>query len=81
MPKKFIDGALGGYAKEVFSFALASGNNLEVFATTPQVMKSIAAWMSGQVSNYEKQFGIIDMTPSPVQSPLQQSDLKKPGEN
>lgn len=81
LPKKFVDGAIGGYGKEIFSFALTSGNNLDSFATTPQVMKSISAWINTQVQNYEKQFGVIDMTPPSIQSPLQMSDLKKPGED
>jgi hypothetical protein len=77
LPKKFVDGALGGFGKDVFSFALTSGNNLDSFATTPQVMKSISVWMGKQVENYEKQFGVIDMTPPQIISPLQVSDLKR----
>ncbi len=80
LPKKFIDGAIGAYGKEFFSFALTSGNNLDSFATTPQVMKSISVWIDKQVENYEKQFGEIDMTPPKVVSPIQISDLEKPGE-
>ena len=76
LPKKFCDGAIGGFAKEIFSFALTSGNNLDSFATTPQTMKSIAIWMNNQVQNYEKQFGEIDMTPPKIQSPIQMTDLK-----
>jgi len=81
LPKKFIDGAIGAYGKEIFSFALTSGSNLDSFATTPQIMKSIAVWIGKQVENYEKQFGVIDMTPPKVVSPIQVSDLNKPGEN
>ena len=81
VPKKFCDGAIGGFGKEIFSFALTSGNNLDTFAVTPQTMKSIAIWMNGQVGNYEKQFGVIDMTPPQIQSPLQMADLKKPGDD
>ena len=77
LPKKFCDGAIGAHSKEVFSFALTSGNNLDSFATTPQVMKSIAIWISGQIENYEKQFGIIDMTPPQITSPIQMADLGK----
>ncbi|MCX6747761.1 MAG: hypothetical protein NTW98_02325 [Candidatus Nomurabacteria bacterium] len=76
LPKKFVDGAVGAYGKEFFSFAFASGNNLDAFATTPQIMKSISGWMNLQVQNYEKQFGEIDMNPPAIQSPLQMSDLK-----
>ncbi len=81
LPKKFIDGAIGAHAKEIFYFALTSGNELHSFATPPQVMKSIAMWINGQVQNYEKQFGEIDMTPPKVVSPLQASDLNKPQDN
>ena len=81
LPKKFVDGAIGAHGKEVFSFALTSGNNLDSFATTPQVMKSISLWINKQVENYEKQFGPIDMTPPSVVSPLQVSDLNKPGDD
>jgi len=78
LPKKFCDGAIGAYGKDIFSFGLTSGNNIDPFATTPQVMKSIALWINGQVQNYEKQFGEIDMTPPKIQSPIQMADLKKP---
>jgi hypothetical protein len=77
LPKKFCDGAIGAFGKEIFSFALTSGNSVDSFATTPQVMKSIAMWANQQITNYEKQFGEIDMTPPQIQSPLQISDLKK----
>ncbi len=80
LPKKFCDGAIGAYGKDVFSFALTSGNNLDSFATTPQIMKSIAQWVNGQVQNYENQFGEIDMTPPQIQSPIQMADLKKGGD-
>lgn len=76
LPKKFCDGALGGFGRDLFSFCLTSGNSLDSFATTPQTMKSIAIWMNGQIQNYEKQFGQIDMTPPKIQSPIQISDLK-----
>ncbi len=77
LPKKFIDGAIGAHGKDLFSFALTSGNNLDSFATTPQIMKSIAIWINGQIQNYEKQFGAIDMTPPEIQSPIQIADLGK----
>ncbi len=77
LPKKFCDGAIGAFGKDLFSFALTSGNNLDSFATTPQVMKSISIWINSQVQNYEKQFGEIDMTPPAIHSPIQGADLKK----
>lgn len=77
LPKKLCDGAIGGYSKEIFSFALTSGNSLDSFAATPQMMKSISIWMNSQIENYEKHFGVIDMTPPQIQSPIQASDLGK----
>ncbi len=77
LPKKLCDGAIGAYGKEVFSFALTSGNNLDSFASTPQVMKSIATWMNKQIKSYENKFGEIDMTPPSIQSPIQMADLGK----
>lgn len=80
LPKKFVDGAIGSHAKEVFYFSFTSGNNLDSFATTPRVMKSIAIWINEQVKNYEKTFGEIDMNPPKIISPLQVSDLDNSGE-
>ncbi len=80
LPKKFCDGAIGAYGKEFFSFALTSGNTLDTFVATPTQMKSIANWINNQVTNYEKQFGEIDMTPPHIQSPLQIADLKDQGD-
>jgi hypothetical protein len=76
LPKKFCDGAFGAYGKELFTFAMTSGNSLDSFATTPQQMKSIAMWINNQIAGYEKQFGVIDMTPPQIQSPIQIADLK-----
>ncbi|HRZ30385.1 MAG TPA: hypothetical protein P5274_01820 [Candidatus Paceibacterota bacterium] len=81
LPKKFCDGALGAHGKDLFSFALTSGNSLDSFATTPQIMKSIALWLNGQIQSYEKQFGEIDMATLKVQSPIQIADLKKSDES
>ena len=78
LPKKLCDGAIGGYNKEIFSYVLTSGNSVDSFASTPQVMKSIAIWMNEQIQKYEKQFGEIDMTPPEIQSPIQVADLGKP---
>ena len=75
IPKKFCDGAVGAHGKELFFLALTSGQSFDSYATTPQIMKSIALWATAQVESYEKQFGKIDMTPPSIQSPLQIADL------
>jgi len=75
LPKKFCDGAIGAFGKDVFSFGITSGNNVDVFATTPRTMKDIAIFFSKNVENYEKQFGEIDMSIPDIPSPIQISDL------
>ncbi len=75
LPKKFCDGALGAFNKDAIMFCIASGNNLDPFATTPQIAKSIAMFFTQQIDKYEKQFGTIDMTVPPIPSPFQSSDI------
>ncbi len=77
IPKKFCDGALGAFNKEAIMFAVTSGNSLDSFATTPQVAKSISMFFAEQISKYETQYGVIDMTPAPIPSPINSSDLRK----
>ncbi len=76
LPKKFCDGALGAFNKEAVMFCMTSGNNLDPYATTPKVAKSIALFFSEQIANYEKQFGEIDMTVPEIPSPFQAADFK-----
>lgn len=75
LPKRYCDGVLGSFNKEIFVVAFTSGNELTSFVTTPQIMKSIAQWLSGNIENYEKQFGVIDMAQPLIVSPIQSSDL------
>lgn len=75
IPKKFCDGAIGAHAKDLFVFCMTSGNNLDSYATNPKVMKDIANFFARQVEAYEKQYGVIDMTPALIPSPIQSSDL------
>ncbi|MES2059792.1 MAG: hypothetical protein V4438_02055 [Patescibacteria group bacterium] len=75
LPKKFCDGMLGAFGKESFFFGVTSGNSLDSFATTPQIMKSISLWLNQQIEGYEKMHGEIKGV-SPVESPIQLSDLK-----
>lgn len=77
VPKKFADGALGGFNKDTFIMALTSGNELSPFATTPRVMKSVARWLNRQVLDYEKKYGEIDMSAPKIISPIDISELGK----
>ena len=75
LPKKFCDGAVGAFNKDLFFFAVTSGNNIDVFATTPKIMKSIAVFFNKHIEKYEKQFNEIDMAIPDIPSPIQMSDL------
>jgi hypothetical protein len=79
LPKKFCDGAIGGFNKDTFIIVPTSGTDLTPLITTPQIAKSIAAWMQDNIASYEKQFGVIDMTLPQIPSPIQSSDLNRPG--
>lgn len=75
LPKKFADGAVGGFGRDIFVIAIASGNELTPFAVTPQIAKSIASWLTENVANYEKRYGLIDMSQPMIESPIQFDDL------
>ena len=79
LPKRFCDGAIGAFNKDSFFFGVTSGNSVDIFATTPRVMKDIAVFLEKHVANYEKQFGKIDMTIPDIPSPIQISDLGSSG--
>ena len=75
LPKKFCDGALGNFSKGAIMFSVTSGNSLDSYATTPQVAKGMAIFFTQQIENYEKQFGVIDMTTPEIASPFQSADF------
>ncbi|MEK7588496.1 MAG: hypothetical protein AAB438_01625 [Patescibacteria group bacterium] len=75
LPKKLCDGAIGNFNKSLFFFVLTSGNSVDSYATSPQIMKSLMIFMNEQIKKYEQSYGEIDMTPPQIISPLQISDL------
>lgn len=81
LPKKFCDGALGAFGKDAVMFAITSGSNLDPYATTPRMAKNIAIFFNQQIEKYEKQFGVIDMSPPLIPSPIQATDLENGDEN
>ncbi len=81
IPKKFCDGALGAFKKDAVMFAITSGNSLDSYATTPRMAKNIAIFFNQQIEKYEKQFGVIDMSPPLIPSPIQATDLGDENKN
>lgn len=77
LPKKFCEQSFGSFGREAFVVSLISGKNLDTYALTPQIMKSVSSWMNDQVVAYESKYGEINMEPQAIQSPIQSNDLKK----
>lgn len=80
--KKFCENIVGAFNKEYFILGIFSGGNPEVYTLTPAHMKRLQIWINRQITDYEKQFGEIDPgLPSPIQSPIQASDLTDTNED
>ena len=77
----FCDNMLVQHNKETFLVGMISGGTGETYIVTPAHAKGILNAFAQHVADYEKQFGTIDLTPAPLQSPLQMKDLKNPGQN
>lgn len=80
VPKKFLDGAIGAYGKNIFMVSFTLGNMADSYATIPPVMKDVARFLSKLVEEYEKAYGPIDMAIPEVISPFKFDDFKKPPE-
>ncbi|HCC06272.1 TPA: hypothetical protein DEP94_02875 [Candidatus Nomurabacteria bacterium] len=78
IPKQFCDNVNIGYNPETVILALASGQNLSVFALTPQHAKRLLLSLGHNIKEFEKNFGEIKTEWSPgIQSPIQIVDLNK----
>jgi hypothetical protein len=78
LPKQFCDNVNLGYSQEFFIAALLSGQNMSVFAFTPEHMKRLSLSLQYHIEEFEKSFGEIQTQWSPgIQSPIQMIDLNK----
>lgn len=77
--KKFADNALLYFAEGYFALCVYIGGTSEVFVLTPYQVKRMARNFSQQIQRYEDSFGVVSVDLN-IPSPIQQLDLKKPGD-
>ena len=78
IPKQFCDNVNIGYSQEFFVLALMSGQNLGVFALTPQHAKRLSLSLAYNIKEFEERFDEIKTDWAPgIQSPIQMIDLNK----
>ena len=76
IPKQFCENIAVALSKEYFVMSMLTGEAGVTYALTPQHMKRLSQYITYQIAEYEKQFGVIDATWTPgVQSPLQTKDI------
>ena len=76
IPKQFCENISVALSKEDFVMGMFTGESGVTYALTPQHMKRLAQYLSHQIIEYEKQFGVIDAEWKPgIQSPIQTKDV------
>jgi hypothetical protein len=71
-PKEFCESIQLAFTPEYFALALSSGIAASFYAITPQHAKRLSQYLAHQVSEYEKEHGIIVTEWSPnIVSPVQ----------
>jgi len=78
LPKQYCDNVVAARTKESFVMGLLAGEAGSFFAFSPQHFKRLVQNLAHQLSEYEKEFGVVDAQWSPgVASPIQTKDLGK----
>ena len=81
IPKQYCDNVLAARTKESFTLGMMAGEQTTFFALSPEHFKRLVQNLQYQLSEYEKEFGVIDARWVPgVQSPIQTKDLGETGE-
>ena len=74
-PKLFCESINIGYTPEFFIMALSSGNQNAIYSLTPQHAKRLQQYITHQLSEYEKEHGIVKADWSPtIVSPVQRAN-------
>jgi hypothetical protein len=78
-PKEFCESIQLAFTPEYFALALSSGIASSFYAITPQHAKRLSQYLAHQISEYEKEHGLINAEWNPnIVSPLR---LVKPPSN
>src|SRR5690606_3568371 len=59
-PKKFLESIYTGMSEEVIVIGLKSGQELSVYALTPEHLKRASQHFALKLAEYEKLFGVVD---------------------
>ena len=74
-PKLFCESINIGYTPEFFIMALSSGNQNAIYTLTPQHAKRLQQYLTHQLSEFEKENGVVTATWSPtIVSPVQRAN-------
>jgi hypothetical protein len=74
-PKLFCENVKIAHSNEYFVLGLSSGAQAHIFSLTPKHTKRLLQYLTYEVSEFEKENGIIETTWEPlVKSPIQRAN-------
>jgi hypothetical protein len=74
-PKLFCESINLGFTPEYFVLGLSSGNQGTIYSLTPQHVKRLQQYLAHQISEYEKEHGVIEAQWNPnIVSPVQRAN-------
>ena len=74
-PKLFCENIIIGKSAEYFALGLSSGSQAHIFSLTPAHAKRLMQYLTYEVTEFEKEHGIIDAKWDPlIKSPVQRAN-------
>jgi len=74
-PKLFCENIKIGHSPEYFVLGLSSGSQANIFSLTPAHTKRLLQYLTYEISEFEKEHGVINATWDPnVVSPVQRAN-------
>jgi hypothetical protein len=79
-PKLFCESINIGYSPEFFVLAVSSGDQASMYTLTPQHAKRLQQYLTHQLTDYEKEHGVINTKWEPtIVSPVQRMNPPRDG--
>lgn len=73
-PKLFCENIQIGKSNEYFAIGLSSGNQAQIFTLTPAHAKRLLQYLSYEIDEFEKEYGVINTKWDPhIISPVQRN--------
>ena len=74
-PKLFCESISIGKSAEYFVLGLSSGSQAHIFTLTPGHAKRLQQYLSYELAEFEKEYGVLDTTWEPlIKSPVQRAN-------